>query len=91
MISAKTFSPELKSMNSSFIKNVYIFDIFYHFPQFEQSKSEVWKGKNLCARGVNVSIEMKSVIINEFVILYVLGTVYVLVSQSLYFCDSTRV
>ena len=52
MISAKTFSPEVKSMNSSFIKNVYIFDIFYHFPQFEQSKSEVWKGKNLCARGV---------------------------------------
>ena len=35
-------------MNSSFMKNVFIFDIFYHFPQFEQSKSEVWKGKNLC-------------------------------------------
>ena len=52
MISAKTFSPKVKSMNSSFIKNVYIFDIFYQFPQFEQSKSEVWKGKNLCARGV---------------------------------------
>jgi len=38
---SKTFSPKVKSMNSSFMKNVYIFDIFYHFPQFEQSKSEV--------------------------------------------------
>ena len=51
MIFVKTFSPEIKAMSSSFIKNIYIFDIFYHFPQFEQSKSEVWKGKNLCAWG----------------------------------------
>ena len=40
-------------MSSSFIKNIYIFDIFYHFPQSEQSKSEV-KKKNLCARGVKI-------------------------------------
>ena len=52
MSSVKTFSPEVKSLNSSFVKNIYIFDIFYHFPQFEQSNSEVWKGKNRCARGV---------------------------------------
>ena len=31
---------------------IYIFDISYHVPQFEQSKSEVWKGKNLCDRRV---------------------------------------
>ena len=52
MISVKSSSPKVKSMNSSFIKNMNIFDIFYHFPQFEHNKSEVWKGKNLCARGV---------------------------------------
>ena len=55
MSSVKTFSPEVKSLNSSFVKNIHIFDIFYHFPQFEQSKSEVWKGKNLCARGVKAA------------------------------------
>ena len=49
MIFVKSSSLKVKSMNSSFIKNIYIIDIFYHFPQFEQSKSEVWKGKNLCA------------------------------------------
>ena len=54
MISVKTFSPEFKSMTSCFIKNIYNFDIFYHFPQFEPSKSEVWKGKNLCAWGVKI-------------------------------------
>ena len=54
MISVETFSPKVKSMDSSFMKNIYIFDIFYHFPQFEQSKSEVWKGKNLCAWGVKI-------------------------------------
>ena len=53
MISVKSFSPKVKSMNSSFIKNMNIFDIFYHFPQFEHNKSEVWKGKNLCPWGVN--------------------------------------
>ena len=41
MISVKTFSPEVKSMNSSFMENISIVDIFYHFPQFNQSKSEV--------------------------------------------------
>ena len=48
MVSVKTFSPKIKIMSSSFIKKFYIFDIFYHFPQFEQSKSE----KILCAWGV---------------------------------------
>ena len=52
MISVKSFCPKVKSMNSSFIKNMNIFDIFYHFPQFEHNKSEVWKGKNLCPWGV---------------------------------------
>ena len=52
MISVKSSSPKVKSMNSSFIKTMNIFDIFYHFPQFEHNKSEVWKGKNLCAWGV---------------------------------------
>ena len=54
MISVETFSPEVKSMDSSFMKNIYIFDIFYHFHHFERSKSEVWKGKNLCSQGVNI-------------------------------------
>ena len=54
MISVKSSSPKVKSMNSSFIKNMNIFDIFYHFPQFEHNKSEVWKGKNLCAWGVKI-------------------------------------
>ena len=54
MSSVKTFSPEVKSLNSSFVKNIYIFDIFYHLLQFERSKSEVWKGKNLCSQGVNI-------------------------------------
>ena len=52
MISVKSFSSKVKSMNSSFIKNMNIFDIFYQFPQFEHTESEVWKGKNLCAWGV---------------------------------------
>ena len=29
MISDETFSPKVKSMDSSFMKNIYIFDIFY--------------------------------------------------------------
>jgi len=41
MICVKRFSPEINTMSSSFIKNIYIFDIFYHSPQIEQSKSEV--------------------------------------------------
>ena len=65
MISAKTFSPKIKSMTSSFLKNIYNFDIFYHFPQFEQSKSEVWKGKNLCARGVNLKTQTANTIVKN--------------------------
>ena len=51
MSSVKTFSPEVKSLNSSFVKNIYIFDIFYHIPQFEQSNSEVWQGKKAFCPG----------------------------------------
>ena len=51
MSSVKTFSPEVKSLNYSFVKIIYIFDIFYHFPQFEQSNSEVWKGKKSLSPG----------------------------------------
>ena len=56
MISVKSFSSKVKSMNSSFITNMNIFDIFYHFPRFEHNKSEVWKGKNLCPWGVKLKI-----------------------------------
>ena len=52
MISLKSFCPEIKIMNSSFMKIIYINDIFYHLRAVNESKSEVWKGKNLCARGV---------------------------------------
>ena len=52
MISLKTFALETKTMISSFTKSIYIFDIFYHFYQFELRISEVWKGKILCALGV---------------------------------------
>ena len=54
MISVRTFLPEIKTISSSFFKSIYIFDIFYHFYQFEHTKSEVWKGKNLCALGVKL-------------------------------------
>ena len=54
MISLKTFALETKTMSSSFIKSIYIFDIFYHFYQFELRISEVWKGKILCALGVKI-------------------------------------
>ena len=55
MVSVKSSSPKVKSMNSSFIKDMNIFDIFYHFPQFEHNKSEVWKGKNLCPEEKSLS------------------------------------
>ena len=53
MISVKTFSPKITTMRSSFMETVYIFDIFYHLRAVNESKSEVWKGKNLCHWGVN--------------------------------------
>jgi len=40
----KTFSFEIKTMSSSFIKSICIFNIFYRLVQPEQSM----KGKNLC-------------------------------------------
>ena len=46
-------------MSSSFIKCIYIFDIFYHFYQFERRISEVSKGKILCALGVKLYITRK--------------------------------
>ena len=52
MISVKTFSPKITTMKSSFMETVYIFDIFYHLRAVNESKSEVWKGKNLCHWGV---------------------------------------
>jgi len=52
MISLRSFLPEIKTTRSSFFKSIYIFDIFHPFYQFEHTKSEVWKGKNLCALGV---------------------------------------
>ena len=58
LIAIKTFSPKVKTINSSLIKNIYIFDISYHFLQSEQNKSEVWKGKNLCAWGVNILLRI---------------------------------
>ena len=50
MISLRTFAPETKTMGSSFTKNNYIFNIFYHFITFEPRISEVWKGKNLVGK-----------------------------------------
>ena len=34
MISVKTFSLEITTMTSSFIKSIYIFDIISHYDQF---------------------------------------------------------
>ena len=52
MISLGTFSTKIKSISSSFMKNIYIFNIFCHFIIFERSILEVWKGKNLYPLGV---------------------------------------
>ena len=46
------FSPESKTISSSFMENIYIFIIFYHLITFEPRIFEVWKGKNLCPLGV---------------------------------------
>ena len=54
MISVETFSPKVKSMDSSFMKNIYIFVIFYHFLQFERSKAKYEKGKISVPRELNV-------------------------------------
>ena len=45
MISVRTFSSEIKSISSSFMKSIYIINIFYHFIIFEPRIFEVWKGK----------------------------------------------
>ena len=54
MISVKTFSPRIKTINSSFMKIIYIFNIFYHLRAVNESKSEVWKGRISCHCGVNI-------------------------------------
>ena len=59
MISLRTFSPEIKSISSSFMKSFYIINIFYHFIIFEPRIFEVWKGKNLCPSGVNGPYDKK--------------------------------
>ena len=41
MNSVKTFSPKITTMRSSFMKTIYIFDIFYHLRAVNDSKSEV--------------------------------------------------
>jgi len=44
MISVKTFSSEIKTISSSFIKSIYIFDIFYHVKaKYENEFSTVAK------------------------------------------------
>ena len=53
MIYIKTFPPGIKSLSSSFIEIVDILYISYHLRAVNESKSEVWKGKNPCHRGVN--------------------------------------
>ena len=41
MISLKTFAPKTKAMGSSFIKSIYIFNIFHHLRAGNESKSKV--------------------------------------------------
>ena len=52
MTSVKTFSSKIKTISSSFMEKIYIFDIFYHKITFGPRIFEVWKGKNLCPLGV---------------------------------------
>ena len=62
MISLKTFASKTKAMGSSFMKSIYIFNIFHHLRAVNESKSKVWKGKNPGPSGVkgkNDSIELE--------------------------------
>ena len=52
MIFIKTFSSEIKTMSSSFMKSIYIYNIFYHLVQLEQIITEVWKKEKLWHCGV---------------------------------------
>ena len=54
MISLKTFAFKPKTMGSSFMKSIYIFNIFHHLRAVNETKSKVWKGKNPCPSGVNL-------------------------------------
>ena len=52
MISLKTFASKTKTMGPSFMRNIYIFNIFDHLRAVNESKRKVWKGKNPCPSGV---------------------------------------
>ena len=46
LISLKTFASKTKTMGSTFMKNIYIFNIYHHLKAVNESKSKVFKGKN---------------------------------------------
>ena len=46
-VSVKTLSTEIKTISSSFVELIYIFNIFYHLCTFEPRMIEVWKGKKM--------------------------------------------
>ena len=54
MISVKSFSLKIKIMSCSFVKIIYIINIFYQLRAVNEYKSEVWKGKIPCPWGVNM-------------------------------------
>ena len=56
MISLKTFTSKTKTMSSSFMKSIYIFNFFHHVRAVNQSKSKVWKGKILVPRELSLEI-----------------------------------
>ena len=53
IISVKSFSLKIKIMSCSFVKIIYIINIFYQLRAVNEYKSEVWKGKIPCPWGVN--------------------------------------
>ena len=48
LISLKTFASKTKTMGSTFMKNIYIFNIYHHLKAVNESKSKVYKGKIPC-------------------------------------------
>ena len=56
VISVRTFPHEIKIISSSIFENKSYFNNFYHLGEVNESKSEVWKGKNLCHWGVKLKI-----------------------------------
>ena len=47
MIFVETLLSEIKTMSSGFMKSIYIYNIFYHLVQLEQSITEVRKKEKL--------------------------------------------